>query len=550
MGTCIARMSHSCGSRKGLQIFEDDSGSINGYCFSCNTFVKHPLGDGATVEDIPKKDRLGKTKEEIEEEINDVLNNFKSVDLPDRKLRADVLDRMGIKIGFSQADGVTPVMAYFPYKSDGNLLSYKIKLFDGKKFWSIGDQKDVDLFNWDRAVKSGAKRLVITEGEFDCAALERIIELYTPERYADLKDAVVSLPHGSSGAYRDLSRLSSKIRKHFKEVVLCYDDDDAGKLAVEESMKVFPEATVVPMHCKDANQALIEGSGKTLYNALKFNTTKPKNSRIIWGSDIHEEAKEKAEWGVSWPWQGMTDLTRGIRTGETIYLAGAEKIGKSEFVNAIGAHLIKEHGWKILMAKPEEANKKTYKLVNSKIMGKIFHDPKVEFDERAYDLGGRIIADNLCMLNLYQNIDWETLKGDIYHAVGMGVKAVFIDPITNFTNGMGLSESNTFLQKMSQEAAIIAKDLDIVIFLFCHLNKPPKELTPFDRGGKVTTDFFAGSSAMARSCHYAMAIQGNKDPELPKFERNKRELVILADREYGECGSIKLNWDENTSLLN
>lgn len=225
-------------------------------------------------------------------------------------------------------------------------------------------------------------------------------------------------------------------------------------------------------------------------------------------------------------------------------------ITKSEMVNAIGAHLIKTHGLSILMAKPEEANKKTYKLLASKIVGKIFHDPKVEFDEEAYEEAGEIIKNKMCMLDLYQNITWDVLKADIHAAVGEGVKAVFIDPITNLTNGMSMSEGNEFLQGFSQEVAALSKDLDIVTFLFCHLNKPAKGNTPWDRGGKVTTDYFAGSSGMARSCNYAMAIQGNKDPELPLEERNIRDLVILADREYGESGGVRLYWDYKTGLFN
>jgi twinkle protein len=174
----------------------------------------------------------------------------------------------------------------------------------------------------------------------------------------------------------------------------------------------------------------------------------------------------------------------------------------------------------------------------------------VPFDEEAYDRASDRIKDMYCMLDLYQNITWPVLRGDLYSAVDQGIGAAFIDPITNFTNGMSATQANEFLQGFAQDAAVIAKDLNIPIFLFCHLNKPPKGNTPFDRGGKVTTDFFAGSSAMARSCNYAIAIEGNRDDELPVEERNRRDLVILADREYGEVGRVKLYWDWKTGLFN
>ena len=72
MGTCVTKMSHSCGSRNGLQVFEDEDGSLNGYCYSCGTYVADPLGKGKTIKDIPEKQRLGKTKEEVEAELKEI----------------------------------------------------------------------------------------------------------------------------------------------------------------------------------------------------------------------------------------------------------------------------------------------------------------------------------------------------------------------------------------------------------------------------------------------------------------------------------------------
>lgn len=542
-------MGHSCGSRNGLQVFADDDGSLTGYCFSCSTYVHDPMGKGKSVSDIPKAKRLTKTKEEIEEELAEIAG-CKAIDLPDRKLRADALNYYGIKIGMSQQDGKTPTFHFYPYTLDGELRAYKTRHIETKRMWSVGDQKEVDLFGWEQAKGTGAKRLIITEGELDAVALYSILKRYTKEAYLDYMPAVCSLPHGAGSAGKDLARLMPKIKKHFKEISFCFDNDEAGEKAIEAACTVVPHATVITLPCKDANACIIEGKGKAAFAAAQFNSAKPKNSRLVWGSEVHESAKEQAEWGLSYPWDWLTDKTRGMRFGETMYIAAGEKMGKSEIVNALGAHIIKEHGLKILMAKPEEAIKKTYKLMAGKMEGCIFHDPKVVFDEKAYERAGKLLKDKLCMLNLYQNLTFDMLKGDMYSAAADGVKAMFIDPITNLTNGMPTSEVNTHLQGVAQELATLAKDLDVMIFIFCHLNKPSKGSTPWDRGGKITTDYFAGSSAMARSCHYALGLEGNKDPELSEEERNMRKLVMLADREYGESGECALYWDRHTSLFN
>lgn len=224
-------------------------------------------------------------------------------------------------------------------------------------------------------------------------------------------------------------------------------------------------------------------------------------------------------------------------------------ITKSEVVNTLGAWLIKRYGLKVMMAKPEEANKKTYKLVAGKIVNRVFHDPKVPFDEAAYEEAGRLLNGKLCMVNLYQHLGWDTLQGDIRAAASEGCKAIFIDPITNLTNGLNSADANTKLQEIAQELAAMAKDLDVVIFIFCHLRNPDAG-APHDRGGKVLTSQFAGSRAMGRSCNYMFGLEGNKDPELPPEERNKRTLVLLDDREFGEVGECPLYWDKNTTHFN
>lgn len=330
----------------------------------------------------------------------------------------------------------------------------------------------------------------------------------------------------------------------------CFDHDAPGDKAIEAACRVFPDATVITLPCKDANECLIEGKAKAAHKAVTFNAAVAKNTRLVWGYSVHEAAKEVAKWGLSTPWDALTQMTRGWRFGETYYLGAGEKMGKSEFVNAIGGGLITDHGLKVMMAKPEEVNKKTYKLLCGKVAGKIFHDPKIEFDMNAYEAAGELVKDNVCMLDLYQHVNWETLQGDIRAAVNEGVKAVFIDPITNLTNGLSSSDINSTLQGIAPELSAMAKDLDIMIFIFCHLNKPSKGNTPWDRGGSITTDYFAGSSAMARSCNYAIGIEGNKDPQLTLEERNMRKLVMLADREFGECGHVDLYWDYKTGLFN
>ena len=534
-----------CGSSN-LQVFLNEDGKYSGFCFGCGTYVHDPYHD--KPKDY-KPTYIQKTKEQIQAEIAEIAE-YQTVDLPERKLKKYALEYFGVKIGVSQEDGVTPVTHHYPYyDSQDHLIGYKNRVIENKKMWSIGSMKKVTFFGWPQAKTANGKTLYITEGECDAVALYQILkDGNASSQYADRNPPVVSLPKGSGHAASALAEMLPEIRKHFKEIVLVFDMDDAGRKAVDECLKICPDAKVAPLPVKDVNDGLIMGRSKAVREAILFKSDVPKNTRLVQASGLHQKAKSPPVWGYPWPWKDFNDITRGIRLGETIYFGAAQKMGKSEIVNTLAAHFIREFKWKVFLVKPEESNEKSYKLVAGKLAAKKFHDPKVEFDEAAFDKAGEEIGENLYLLNLYQNLTWETLEGDIRAAAAAGVKAVFIDPITNLTNGMSAADANTKLQEIAQNLAALALDLDIVILIFCHLRNPDSG-TPHERGGEVLSSQFAGSRAMARSCNLMVGIEGNRDPSLSPEERNLRHLVVLENRETGEVGRYPLYWNPITTLF-
>lgn len=544
MGTLVGRAPHHCGSRQGLNLYEEEDGRVTGFCFSCKAFEPDPLG-GNTMEKAGIA-RTTRSPEEIQKELDEIAQ-YKSADLPDRKIGRATMEYFGTKVSLDEERQEKVAIHYYPYEplSDGEQTGYKCRIVEGKKIFSIGNMKDVLPFGWSKAIASGSPKLFITEGEIDAMSLFSVImKRNAGGQYESNIPAVVSIPHGAASAGKDIAKIAPIIRKHFKEVVLVFDMDDAGKRAVEDVLKILPDAKVATLPCKDVNECVLNGNVKALFNAIMFNAGVPKNTRLILGSALREAAKVRPTMGLSWPWEGMTKLTRGIRRGEVYYYGAGVKMGKSEIVNAIAAHMITVHHSKVLLVKPEEATGETYKRLVGKVAKRIFHDPDVQFDEEAFDRAEPTIGDNAIILDSYQFVDWETLKGDIRYAVQTyGVKDVILDPITVFTAGISAAEANDFLIKMSQELAAMAKDLDFTAHIFCHL-KAPSQGDSHERGGAVLSTQFTGSRGMMRSCHMMIGMSGNKDPELPDDERNTRYLTILEDRQFGVSGSIKLFWNK------
>jgi twinkle protein len=543
MTTCVEKLPHDCGSSNALQVFEKD-GKYDGYCFACHTYVPSPYGDKAPA----IKTKLKKTSEQIQEEINEIAA-LPAHDLPTRSLRKETLDYFGVTVSVSETDGRTPEARHFPFTRSGKPIGYRTKLIPIKKMWSVGDFKGPkDFFGWQQAIATGAKRLFVTEGEDDCLALlQALKDKNAGTQWASSFPAVVSLTSGSSGAKSDFTHHLQDIRRLFKEVVLVFDNDEPGKQAEREVLAIYPTAKTVSLPLKDANECVIQGKSMALANLCLFSTAVPKNTRLVVGSSVYEAGRAQAKYGLSYPWDGLTELTRGMRFGETYYAGSGVKMGKSTLRGALAAHLIKEHGQKVFMAAPEETNRKTYQLLVGQMQGRVFHDPKIPFDFDAYDEGAKAIGDSLYLLNLYQHLDWTNLRSDIMVAANEGCKAIFIDPITNLTNGVGSGEANTHLQEIAQDLASLALDLDLIVWIFCHL-KAPESGEPHERGGKVQSYQFAGSRAMMRSCHMMLGLEGNKDPDLPEATRNKRRLVLLEDREFGASGVVPIFYNKDTGL--
>lgn len=542
MGSCIDKLPHHCGSRRGLQVFLQDDDSISGFCFKCKEYVANPYGDDKPKDYRPPAAKP-KTQEEIQEELNEILE-YGVQTLHDRKLNKATLEHFGIKIGVSEEDGSTPVSHHYPYKKADVLRAFKNRVIDTKQMWFTGDAKDVDLFGWEQAIATGSSRLFITEGEPDAGALwQMITRSQKNTAFEDRVPAVVSLTRGAAAAGDDLAKHAEKIRKNFKEVVFVFDGDEAGEAATEDALKSFPEALTVTLPCKDANECLIQGKSKAAVSACLFKASTAKNTRLVWGVDLIEAARKEPVWGFSWPWDGLTQLTRGIMKGMTYYFGAGVKMGKSEVVDAITDHCIRVHGWKVFTAKPEQRNDITFKKVVGKAAGTIFHDPKIPFDYAKYDEWAPKIAPFICMVDLYQHLGWESLRADIRMAAAAGAEGVIIDPITNLTVGLSAGEANVKLQEIAVELSTLAMDLDIAIFIFCHLKAP--EGTPHEMGGKVLSNQFAGSRAMMRSCDFMIGLEGNKDPDLPVELKNLRDLVVLEARE-GEPGRVSLSWSPIT----
>ena len=324
-GVCVEKLPHSCGSKDGLQVFQQEDGSYDGFCFACCTPIANPY------EDKPpdyKPQMYIKSQEEIQRELQEIAE-LPTLDLVQKRgLRKDILEMFGVKVGVSRVDGVTPETVYFPYYTKGEITGYKVRLLPEKKMWAIGTTKEAELFGWQLASISNAKRLCICEGEFDAIALyQMLVDSVAGTKWESYKPAVVSLPNGVHSCSKVIAKYAPDIRRLFEEVVYVKDDDAPGQKGADDFIQSYPLGRVATLPAKDANDCLLKGLHNEAVNAVKWRAAIPKNTKLILGSKLIAEAKKPPVMGLDWPWPGLTHVTRGRRRGETIYFGAGVKLG-------------------------------------------------------------------------------------------------------------------------------------------------------------------------------------------------------------------------------
>ena len=137
----------------------------------------------------------------------------------------------------------------FLYSEKTRLVGFKARNIKEKKFFSAKGSKAV-LFNFDYV--DFDKPLLIVEGEMDClSALESGI------------DNVVSVPFGVANL--DWINNHFEDLKQFPEIILAFDNDDAGKKATTEVLKRLEDEECNTMlsvlelkKYKDLNEALLD----------------------------------------------------------------------------------------------------------------------------------------------------------------------------------------------------------------------------------------------------------------------------------------------------
>lgn len=540
-----------CGSSDALAVYRKPDGSYDAWCFSCGHFEPNP----PLSSKVNKTNRTndGSTQEGVSTLLTvDAIQKCPLLPLNDRKISQQTAERYGVRTILNGFDGQTPVAYNFPYYiyniyNTPIISGYKKRIISDKNFSFIGNSKDILLFG-EQLFLSGGKRLYITEGEIDALTVYQVLkENSTLQGY---EPCVVSLPNGAHAAAKALSSRMKFLDK-FKEIVLVFDNDKAGREAVEIACSFLPleKVRIVELDLKDANEMHLAGRSRELMWACVTGAKPYVPSGITTSKELLLEALKPSEEGSPWPWPTLTYLTHGRRPG--IYGIGAGVgIGKTEFFHELLHHIISSEQKPVGVFLLEENPQRTLKILAGKSLNLPLHIPDTQYNPDDVERILSSFHDPRELVYVFDHKgsrDWDTIFTQCkYLATVHGVRDIFIDPLTAIIS----SEENTdrVLHKiMADMAALTTSPYNCSVYYSSHLNEPPRDKTPHEEGGRVKESHFAGSRAMIRFSNYIIALERNKqDPDI--VTRNTTTVRMLKDRDYGSSTgeTFEVYYDQGT----
>ncbi len=194
----------------------------------------------------------------------------------------------------------------FPYfTSDGVLKGVKIKT---KQKDFIYEGVSTDTLFGQHLFPSTGKRIVITEGELDAASCYEAMPGWP----------MVSLPHGAASARKDVQK-QIPLFQGYEEVVLFFDNDEAGIKAAEEAATVLPPGKTKIARLegyKDPSEALQANDSEAIRKAI-WDAKPYRPDGIVEGKSLLELVTTPTPPADhEYPFQGLNDMLHGIRYQE------------------------------------------------------------------------------------------------------------------------------------------------------------------------------------------------------------------------------------------
>jgi len=532
MGRIVIRNQpcENCGGSDPKQIYEDGSA----YCFSCTKNYPAPK-EGPTIETLPTKKPSPALIQAQLEELEDLpIKGFK-----ERGIYLPVAEHYSVRSGYDSEGNVDS--HYYPYYAEGTLSGYKIRKLP-KSFTSVGTVKS-SLFGMQNY--NGGRRLVITEGELDCMAVQSAWYKKYKTFYP-----VVSLRSASS--VKDLIEHREWVR-NFDEVILWFDNDEAGKTAVKEACRIigFDKVKVTSSKEKDACDLWIkepEEVLKTIWNSVDYTPAGILNKDELWSQLERYNDIES----IPYPdfMEGLNEKLKGMRTGEITLWTSGTGSGKSTLLREIAFHLLDTTEDKLGIVSLEESPAETARKMAGMALNKNPAKAEIPLEELKQGYDSVFGSDRVLVLDHQGSISDGSIMDFLEYMCLSGAKYIFVDHITILASeGADGLTGNEAIDRVMNDLLRLVKKHDVWVGLISHLRKTDNKGKSFEEGKLPSLDDIKGSGSIKQISMDVIAFARNVASENP-VERNTIRTKVLKCRYTGLTGpSGCLYYDFDTGRL-
>ena len=491
-----------------------------GHCLSCKSNVKLNEVDDT----LPKYAKKGGHMEFIQGHYEDISA---------RQITEDICKQYHYQIG-ERFDAPCHIANF--YDSDIKLIGQKYRM-KGKKFSMQGDCSGL----WGKHLWTTGKKIVITEGEFDCLSIAQVQGGKWP---------TVSVPNGAAGAKKCLQKELEWLEDNFEEIVLMFDMDTPGQEAAKECAELFTpgKCRIASLPEKDANAVLMSGSGSSLINAIwKAPVYRPDG--IVNAKDLVDVVcKTYKPADALYPWRGLNEITRGLRLGEIVTFCAGTGIGKSQIMREIAYHLIKDTSNCTLgyIALEESLKRTAFGLMSIEANRLLHLDQNLTIKElevlheRVFSTGNVYLYDHFGSLN-----ESSLLSKIRYMVNGCGVSWIVLDHLSIVVSGMEGGDERRVIDNLMTNLRKLVEELNVGLLLVSHLKRP--EGKAHEEGAKTSLGQLRGSAAIGQLSDIVIGMERNQQDEARKHLSTVR---VLKNRFSGDTGvACELRYDVNTGRL-
>jgi len=342
----------------------------------------------------------------------------------------------------------------------------KVRTLASKDFYwdKNSPSPEPGLFGLDKFGAGSHKYVTITEGELDALSL-----------YQVLRSPVVSV-HSAVTAARDCAAARSWLNS-FERIYIAFDNDSAGREALRDVARLFDYSKVYAVkfsNRKDANEYTQAGEETNLLNIWSNAKKYLPESIVSSFSEFGRILGDPVTRGVAYPFHTLSELTYGIRTGETVLITAQEGIGKTEIMHAIEYQLLKETDSNVGAIFLEEPKKRHLQAIAGLELRKPVHLPdcNVTPSEVISALEKAVAVDE--RLHVYSHFGSDD-PGVLLDTIRFLVSAracryILLDHITMAVSGLAGEDERRALDFLSTKLEMMVKELDFALIIVSHVN--------------------------------------------------------------------------------